>query len=143
MLVDTHCHLDSQYADDADVLIERAAAAGVSAFVCVGVGGKTASEQAIALAKRRSEVVATVGIHPHDAAAADETLEGELRRLAEDQDVVAIGEIGLDYHYDHSPRAVQAEVFRRFIALARSLHKPIVVHTRSAATDTLAILREE
>jgi TatD DNase family protein len=91
----------------------------------------------------RSDVVATVGVHPHDAATCDSALEEALSRLIDDSRCVAVGEIGLDYHYDHSPRDVQAAVFRRFIAIARAAGKPIVVHTRSAAADTLELLRNE
>ncbi|HMJ14587.1 MAG TPA: TatD family hydrolase [Polyangiaceae bacterium] len=143
MLIDTHCHLDEKYTQEADELLSRAKSAGVGAFVCVGVGGLESARQALALAGRRADVAATVGIHPHDAHASDPALEQELAELAQSADVVAVGEIGLDFHYDHSPRAVQGEVFRRFIALARELGKPIVVHTRSAARATLDILREE
>jgi len=82
-------------------------------------------------------------VHPHDAAALDAPSEVELLTLAQSARVVAIGEIGLDYHYDHSPRETQQAVFRRFIQLARQLGKPIVIHTRSAARDTLDILAEE
>jgi TatD DNase family protein len=88
-------------------------------------------------------VWATIGVHPHDAKTFDAPLVEALLRHAESPRVVAVGEIGLDYHYDHSPREVQADVFRRFIAAARELKKPIVVHTRNAPEDTLAILEEE
>lgn len=144
MLVDTHCHLDPTYfPDGADAVIERARGQGVDAFVCIGVGSLEASQQAVAIAERRSDVVATVGVHPHDAASCDEALETELRALLGQERVVAVGEVGLDYHYDHSPRDTQREVLRRFIALARELRKPIVVHTRSAPADTLEILESE
>jgi TatD DNase family protein len=95
------------------------------------------------LAESQADVVASVGVHPHDAAHCDAHLEAELKALIAREAVVAVGEIGLDYHYDHSPRDRQAEVFRRFIALAREAKKPIVIHTRSAPADTLAILEEE
>lgn len=144
MLIDTHCHLDdSAFAEGADVVIARARAASVGAFVCIGVGGSNAARQALQLAERRRDVVATVGVHPHDAAAFDAAEEQTMLALLEHPRCVAVGEIGLDYHYDHSPREVQAGVFRRFIAEARRLRKPIVVHTRSAPEATLAVLREE
>ena len=95
------------------------------------------------LADERANVFATVGVHPHDAAGLDDQGWDELVQLAHHPRVVAIGEVGLDYHYDHSPRDVQRQVFRRMIALAREVNKPIVVHTRSAPDDTLAILRDE
>ena len=144
MLIDTHCHLDGEYfPEGADETLARARSAGVSGFVCIGVGSLQQTEAALALAARRPDVWATVGVHPHDAAACDAQLEAELTRLATAPRVVAIGEIGLDFHYDHSPREQQQQVFRRFIQLARQLKKPIVVHTRTAPEETLQILAEE
>ena len=144
MLFDTHCHLGSRYfPDDASEAMRRARGVGVSRFACIGVGGLDEAQSAVALARAESDVVATVGVHPHDAASADPPLVEAIAALAREPKVVAVGEIGLDYHYDHSPRDVQQEVFRRFIALARELGKPIVVHTRSAPADTMAILRDE
>jgi TatD DNase family protein len=144
LLFDTHCHLGSRYfPDDAREAMRRARGAGVSRFACIGVGGLDEAQSAIALARSESDVVAAVGVHPHDAASADAALVEAITALAREPEVVAVGEIGLDYHYDHSPRDVQQEVFRRFIALARELEKPIVIHTRSAPADTIAILREE
>jgi TatD DNase family protein len=144
MLIDTHCHLDPEYfPEGADEMLGRARSAGVTGFVCIGVGSLAQAESALAIAQRRSDVWATVGVHPHDAASCDASLEAELRRCATAERVVAVGEIGLDFHYDHSPREQQAAVFRRFIALARELKKPIVIHTRNAPNETLAILSEE
>ena len=144
MLIDTHCHLDSQsFPEGGDEPIGRAKAAGVCAFVAIGVGGLAAAKEATELARRRSDVVATVGVHPHDASTSDDALESELDRLLADPRVVAVGEVGLDYHYDNSPREVQRAVFRRFVATARRVGKPLVIHTRLAPDDTLAILREE
>jgi TatD DNase family protein len=144
MLIDTHCHLDPHYfPEGADETLTRARSAGVTGFVCIGVGSLEQTQSALALAARRADVWATVGVHPHDAAQHDVALEQELALLAETARVVAIGEIGLDFHYDHSPRDKQQEVFRHFIALARKLKKPIVIHTRSAPEATLRILAEE
>ena len=144
MLIDTHCHLDGEYfPEGADETLARARSAGVTGFVCVGVGSLAQAQAALALAARRPDVWATVGVHPHDAASCDAVLEAELERLARAPRVVAIGEIGLDFHYDHSPREQQQQVFRRFIQLARELKLPIVVHTRSAPEETLQILTEE
>jgi TatD DNase family protein len=145
MLIDSHCHLDPAYLPEGpgDVL-GRAEAAGVGAFVSIGVGRDLgAARAAVALADARANVFATVGVHPHDAAAASDADVAELASLARHPRVVAIGEVGLDYHYDHSPRDVQQRVLRRMIALALEVKKPIVIHTRSAPADTLAILREE
>ncbi len=144
MLIDTHCHLDPKsFPEGADEVLTRARSAGVSAFVCIGVGSLEQTELSLAIAARRPDVWATVGVHPHEAGSCDAQLEAELSRRAAAPRVVAIGEIGLDFHYDHSPRAEQADVFRRFIAVARTLKKPIIVHTRSAPEETLRILTEE
>lgn len=144
MLIDTHCHLDPQhFPEGADETLARARSAGVRGFVCIGVGSLEQTESALALAARHADVWATVGVHPHEAAVCDAAIEAELTRLAQRPRVVAIGEIGLDFHYDHSPRQQQQEVFRRFIAHARQLKKPIVVHTRNAPAETLQILVEE
>ncbi|HKY38668.1 MAG TPA: TatD family hydrolase [Polyangiaceae bacterium] len=144
MLIDTHCHLDPHYfPEGADETLIRARRAGVTGFVCIGVGSLEQIQSAIALAERRSDVWATVGVHPHDAASHDGALDQALVALSAKPRIVAIGEIGLDFHYDHSPREKQQEVFRRFIALARQLKKPIVIHTRSAPAETLQVLTEE
>jgi TatD DNase family protein len=138
---DTHCHLDSEHNPDGPTaLLERARAAGVSAFLCVGVGGRLQAEQALQLAEQHADVFASAGVHPHDAAR-DGTLD--FADLFRHPRVLAVGEVGLDYHYDHSPRETQAEVFRRYIATARALQKPLIIHTRSAPEDTLAILESE
>ncbi len=144
MLFDTHCHLDAHNFPEGhgDVLV-RARSAGVGRFACVGVGSLESAKGAIALAKSEPDVVATVGVHPHDAASIDDHLFEQMSALGREPEVVAIGEVGLDYHYDHSPRDTQRQVFRRFVALARELEKPLVIHTRSAAADTLAVLEEE
>jgi len=144
MLFDTHCHLDAEYFPEGPAaVLERARAAGVGAFACVGVGSLAQTQNAAALAEQFPNVVATAGIHPHDASTADAALEAELEALASRPRVVAVGEVGLDYHYDHSPRDVQRGVFARAIALARRVKKPLVIHTRSAAADTLDVLEAE
>ncbi len=142
-LIDTHCHLDPQYFPAGpDAVLERARAVGVGGFVVVGVGGDLApARAAVALASRLPERVgAAVGVHPHDATSLDDASYAELSALSRDPHVVAVGEIGLDYHYDHSPRDVQRATFERLIALAREVRKPIVVHTRAAPADTLDVL---
>lgn len=145
-LVDTHCHLDPQYFPDGpDEALARAAALGIRGFVAIGVGADLApARAAVALAKRLpAKVGAAVGVHPHDATSLDDVAFDELTRLVSEPEVVAVGEIGLDYHYDHSPRDTQRAAFARLIQLARSAKKPIVVHTRSAAADTLEVLASE
>ena len=146
VLVDTHCHLDAHYwPSGPDEVLARARGAGVVGFVVIGVGQDLGpARQAVALAERLPERIGSaVGIHPHDAVTLDEAALDELRALAARKEVVAVGEIGLDYHYDHSPREVQRAAFARLIALAREVGKPIVIHTREAAEDTLSLLASE
>ncbi len=143
-MIDSHCHLDSSAFDDASEVLTRAKAAGLTQFVVVGVGKTLAQAQfAVRLAEERSDVVAAVGVHPHDASMLSEEMFAELRTLATHPRVCAIGEMGLDYHYNHSPKEAQKDAFRRQIALAREVRKPIVVHTREAPEDTLTVLAEE
>jgi TatD DNase family protein len=143
MLVDTHCHLECRtYPDGIDNVLGRARAVEVAAVVSVGVSGLRAAREALELARRRSDVLAVLGVHPHDAAATGGELD-DIEPWLEEDCVVGVGETGLDFHYDHSPRSVQMEVFRRTIWLARQVAKPLVVHTRAAPTETLDILREE
>jgi TatD DNase family protein len=145
MLIDSHCHLDPEYFPEGPgEVLARAKEAGVGHFVVIGVGeGGAAADQAVRLAGERDDVSATVGVHPHDAKGMDEALFERMRVWSKDEQVVAIGEVGLDYHYNHSPEATQQEVFRRFVSLAKERGKPIVIHTRSAPEDTLRILEEE
>lgn len=143
-LVDTHCHLDDEkFAGDLEAVIERAQAAGVARMMAIGTGGGPADlEVAIRLADRYPFFYATVGVHPHDASkATPETFE-RMRDLLAAPKVLAVGEIGLDYHYDFSPRDTQRDVFIRQLELARDAAKPIVIHTREAWSDTVQILRE-
>jgi|SRR5580658_8487967 TatD DNase family protein len=152
-LADAHCHLDlHHFAEGADAVMQRAFDAGVVGFVVVGLAGESddalqsiaPARVAVDLARRLPDhVAACVGLHPHDARFWTSALHDELRALSSDRAVVAVGEIGLDYHYDHSPRGTQRDVFARLIGLARELRKPVVVHTRSAPGDTLDILEQE
>ncbi len=122
-------------------MLERARAAGVGRMLTIGTS-REGSHEAVALAEREPDLYAAVGIHPHDAAGADEGAFEELRRLAESSPkVVAIGEIGLDFFRNLSPRDVQAEVFRRQLDLARRVGKPVLVHCRDAHAETLEILK--
>jgi len=145
MWLDSHCHLDSQYfpGDARAAAISRARAAGVEGFVCIGVGGISAMHEAVAAAESDPAVWATVGVHPHDASTLDAELEAALRGHLAHPRVMALGEVGLDHHYDHSPRSVQREVFARMIALARETRKPLVIHTREAPAETLDVLTAE
>ncbi|MFI5398852.1 MAG: TatD family hydrolase [Candidatus Binatia bacterium] len=144
-LIDSHCHLDEERFDtDRDAVIARALAAGVTRMVTIGAsGGMQANHDALALAERHAAVFATVGVHPHEASTVSAAILDEITRLARAPKVVAIGETGLDYYYDRSPRPVQREALRQFIQLARQLALPLVVHLRDAYEDALIILREE
>jgi TatD DNase family protein len=143
-LVDSHCHLDdAQFDPDREEVIARARAAGVETLVAVGTGGGPPDlEAGIRLADTHPSVYATVGVHPHDAAKAAADTFDRLRDLLSHPKVLAVGEIGLDYHYDFSPRETQCEVFRKQLALAREAGKPVVIHTREAWEDTLRLLQE-
>jgi TatD DNase family protein len=139
-LIDTHAHLHfPQYADDLDPVLARARAAGVTTMVTIGTDGET-NRAAVTLAQRLPGVYATVGIHPHDAAAATEEDWQDLERLAGTDRVVALGEMGLDFFKNFSPRAAQDAVFRRQLDVARRAGKPVVIHCRDAHADALAIL---
>ena len=143
-LVDSHCHLDNEkFADDFDAMIERARGVGVEYMLSIGTGnGPPDLECAIRIADRMPDVFATIGVHPHDAAKADQQTWDHLAQLVHHRKVVAFGEIGLDYHYDFSPRAVQQEVFVRQLQLASETKLPVIIHTREAWDDTFALLEE-
>ena len=139
-LFDTHAHLHfPEFAGDLDAVLARARAAGVRRMVTIGTDVAT-SRAAAALAAREPDVWAAVGIHPHEAAAADEAALTEIERLASAPRVVAIGETGLDFFRDRSPREAQTRAFTAQVALARRLGKPVLVHCRDAHAETLALL---
>jgi TatD DNase family protein len=142
MLTDSHAHLDDErFAPDLAAALDRARAAGVEHIVTVGTG-LASCEAAIALARRNPGLVrASVGIHPHDAAGSDEAALARLSELARSPEVVAIGETGLDYHYNRSPRDAQRAVFESHIRIALELNLPVVVHCREAYEDCLTILK--
>jgi TatD DNase family protein len=143
MLVDSHCHLDfPDFADELDAVVERAKAAGIGTMVTIGTKLSEA-EKVIAIAERFPNVWATVGVHPHEAATEPGEDTARLVALAQHPKVVGIGETGLDYFYEHSPKARQAACFRAHIAAARETGLPLIVHTRDADEDTAAILTEE
>jgi TatD DNase family protein len=146
-LVDSHCHVgEPEFDADRDAVLARAAAAGVTTLVCVGATGPVESNRpALGLVGRHGDVdvVATVGIHPHDASTADDDAFATLARFAATPGVVAIGETGLDYHYDRSPRPVQRAAFARTVALARKLRLPVVVHVRDAHAEAADLLAAE
>jgi TatD DNase family protein len=144
-MVDTHCHLDAlDFLDDVGDVLARGRAAFIRWFVTIGSGrGTESAPDAIAIAHTQPDVVACVGIHPLDAASATATVLDTLASFAEDRRVVGVGETGLDYRSAYARKDVQGHAFRSQIRLARDLGKPVIVHTRAAAADTLSILREE
>ncbi len=143
-LIDTHAHLDmEEYAADFEAMLERARAAGVVHIISVSTDLPSLRKNLEIAAAHPGFITTTAGFHPHDAADRSEEDWRELERLAADPAVVAIGEIGLDYHRDPAPRDLQASVFRRQIPLARRLGKPLAIHSRDAFADTMRILVEE
>lgn len=142
MLIDTHAHLDHERFDgEREAVITRALAAGVGLIICVGSDLKS-SRESLALARTNAALFAVVGVHPHEAAAAPPDYLDEVRHMLAEPKVVALGEIGLDYHYDFSPRPVQRQVFQAQLELARELGCPVVVHSRKADADTARMLAE-
>jgi TatD DNase family protein len=141
-LIDSHCHLDNEdFHADREAVIERALAAGVEQMVAIGSGdGPPDLEVAVRLADTHACMLATVGVHPHDASKANEETYTRLAGLLKHPKVIAMGEIGLDYHYDHSPRDVQRAVFIEQMRVAQDAQKPIVIHTREAWDDTFELL---
>lgn len=141
-IIDSHAHLSMEpLAADRAAVLARARAAGLAHMLTIGT---TVAESRVALevARAHPEVSCTAGVHPHEVNAMTEGDLAAIRAMAADPNVVAIGEIGLDYHYDHSPRDTQRHWFRRQMALARELGLPVVLHTREAEADTAQVLRE-
>src|SRR6266849_6213493 len=145
-VIDSHCHIDGPEFDaDREEVIARAHEGGVNAMLNVGTGDPHSGvfERAVELAEKHSTIYAAIGVHPHDAKLFTDQAEQRLLDLVkQSRQVIAWGEIGLDYHYDHSPRDVQHKVFERQLRLARLLELPVVIHSREANDDTIAILRE-
>ncbi len=143
MLVDSHCHLDFPDFDaDRDDVVARAHAAGVDTMVTIST--RVAKFSALkALTERYERIYCSIGTHPHNAADEPDVTADDLARIADDPAVVAIGEVGLDYHYDNSPREAQREGFLRHIAAARMTQLPLVIHAREADADVAQILTDE
>ncbi|KJS79805.1 MAG: hydrolase TatD [Peptococcaceae bacterium BICA1-8] len=143
MLFDTHAHLDDvKFNGETDEVILRAKEQGVSLIVNVGYNLRHA-QQSIALAEKYDFIYASVGLHPHDAKDGDKSFWEEIYKLARHPKVVALGEMGLDYYWDNSPRDVQRDVFRQQIGVAKDLKLPIIIHDRDAHQDVLTIVKEE
>lgn len=147
MFIDSHAHIDGEeYDADRDEVVERARDAGVCAILNVGTGDPNSGslERAVEVAERYENVYAAVGVHPHDARLFDDEAARRIHTLIKESSrVIAWGEIGLDYHYDNSPRDVQRDVFRKQLRMARAANLPVIVHSREAEDDTVEILREE
>ena len=142
-MIDTHCHLtDPRLGDQIEDVLARAAEAGVDRVVTIGTG-LADDRAAVALAERFANVHAVVGVHPHYAHRDPPDPTGELREIQQHPKVVALGEMGLEYHWDDCPRAVQRASFEAQLALAAELGRPAVIHSREATDDTLAVLRNE
>lgn len=152
VLIDSHCHLRNDIVapvtdrrwPPASAALARGKKEGVVGFVAVGVGETVfEARETIAMAHADPRIVAVVGVHPHDARHLTDEMFAEFESMTLDTRVAAVGEIGLDYFYEHSPKQAQKDVFARFIALAKTRKKPVVIHTRDAAADTLDVLEAE
>lgn len=141
MLINSHCHLDYYTPEERPAILERARAAGIGGMVTIGTRLSRAAEQ-IDLAGR-GNIWCTIGTHPHHAAEEEMPQEQDIVALCEHPAVIGVGEAGLDYFYDRSPRATQAAMFRVQIRAARTANLPVCIHTRDADDDTFAILKEE
>ena len=144
-LVDSHAHVDvSDFDADRDAMLARARSAGIRMMLAIGNGPEVEKlGAAVPYAEQHDWIFASAGIHPHEARHATDAHYAELDRLARHPRVIAWGEIGLDYHYDHSPRDIQARVFRRQLGQARAAKTPVVIHCREAWPDCLKILDED
>jgi len=146
MYIDSHAHIEGKEFDaDREAVIQRALDTGVETIVCVGNGEVADDSHAAAfrIAEQYPFIFTTVGVHPHEARLLDDNLYAQLMDLSQHPKVIAWGEIGLDYHYDNSPREVQREAFRKQLRMARERGLPVSIHTREAEADTLAILDQE
>lgn len=145
MLIDSHAHLDdARFDGERDAVLQRAREAGIQKILTIGNGGGPDEMGCgIPIASDYDWIYTSVGVHPHDAKRVESRHYDLIQELAKNDKVVAIGEAGLDYHYDNSPRNVQCDVFRAQAALAKRLDMPLIVHTRDADADTMEILRNE
>jgi len=147
MFIDSHAHIDgTEFDEDRDEVLRRARDAGVEIVLNVGTGDphSGALERAIKFGSQHQSIYTAIGTHPHDASKYDQAAEDRIRALLSNGErVVAWGEIGLDFHYDNSPREQQLEAFRKQLRAARELDLPVIIHTRDAEDETIVILREE
>ena len=139
-MIDTHCHInDEKYKHDIDIIVQKAIDSGVKKMICVGVDLET-SEKAILISNKYEQVYATVGYHPHESKDAPQRYIYELEDMAKNSKVVAIGETGLDYYYNISPKSIQKHIFNEQIELSKDLNIPIIMHNRNSDKDLLSII---
>jgi TatD DNase family protein len=146
MFIDSHAHLDGPEFDvDREEVLQRANEAGVSVIINVGTGDphSGALERAVEFGRTHENIYTAIGVHPHDARLYDDAAEQKIKTLVQNDRVIAWGEIGLDFHYDNSPRDVQIDVFKRQLRAARECDLPVIIHTREAESETIEILRSE
>jgi TatD DNase family protein len=146
MFIDSHAHIDGhEFDDDREEVVQRAHAAGVSLILNVGTGDPHSGtfERAVELGRQHDSVYTAIGTHPHDARLYDDAAEEKIKNLINNDHVIAWGEIGLDFHYDNSPRDVQIDGFKRQLRAARECSLPVVIHTREAEAETIEILKTE
>jgi len=146
MFIDSHAHIDGPEFDaDREAVLQRAHDAGVSFILNVGTGDphSGAFERAVELGRTHENIYTAIGTHPHDARLYDDRAEEKIKSLIKNERVIAWGEIGLDFHYDNSPRDVQVDVFKRQLRAARECDLPVIIHTREAEAETIEILRSE
>lgn len=146
MFIDSHAHIDgAEFDADRDEVIERARAAGVTTILNVGTGDphSDAFERAVEFGRKHENVYTAIGTHPHDARLYDDRAEEKIKALTNSESVIAWGEIGLDFHYDNSPRDVQVAVFKRQLRAAYECELPVVIHTREAESETIEILKSD
>ncbi|HEX5602398.1 MAG TPA: TatD family hydrolase [Pyrinomonadaceae bacterium] len=146
MFIDSHAHIDGhEFDSDREEVIQRAHSAGVSTILNVGTGDphSEAFDRAVELGKTHESIYTAIGTHPHDARLYDDDAEAKIKNLINNNHVIAWGEIGLDFHYDNSPRDVQVEVLKRQLRAARECDLPVVIHTREAEAETIEILQSE
>ncbi|KPK38670.1 MAG: hypothetical protein AMJ78_09615, partial [Omnitrophica WOR_2 bacterium SM23_29] len=142
-LVDTHCHLDfKDFDSDREDVIRRASEAGIKFIINVG-SSLEGTRKSMALADKHESIYVSIGIHPHDAKELTDDVLAEFKGLAKHKKVIAVGEVGLDYYRDLSPREIQREAFIKFIRLAKETELPLIIHCREAGCDLLKILKEE
>lgn len=141
MLIDSHCHLSFDDFKDIESVLQNAYKNGVDKFIAIGPSDNLKTSYiAVELANKYDDIFATTGIHPHDASFYSNEIEKEIYEIAKNKKIIAIGETGLDYFYNHSPREVQIESFTKQIEIAVNLNLPVIIHTRDANEDTIEII---